>query len=143
MTSFDALHGADSTQAETALDLFGGHMIATVAAEHADFRMMLNARQLAHKYHRHLAMRAHGRWDFADGGGRRHERKIRLSERGTVVTSAIAIPAPELVKIVRLLWPIRTTGLRARENCVNVVNDACSIMRAPTSRFLRILRRSE
>jgi hypothetical protein len=41
-----------------ALDFFGGHVIAAGAAKHADFRMMLNARQLAHKYHRHVAVLA-------------------------------------------------------------------------------------
>jgi hypothetical protein len=34
-----------------ALGFFGGHVIATEAAKHLDFRMLLNARQLAQEHH--------------------------------------------------------------------------------------------
>jgi hypothetical protein len=104
-----------------ALGLFAGHVIATRAAKYPHLRMLLNTRQLAHKRHRQVAMLASrswdlaggGRWDFA-GGGWRHESTIRSSKRGTAMTTSALVSAPELVKIVRPLWPIWTTGLGAR-----------------------------
>jgi hypothetical protein len=102
--------------------LLGGHVIASVAAKHPDFRMMRNARQLANKDHRHIAMLANGRWDFAVG--RRHERNFRLSKQETAVTSPESIPAPELVKIVRLIGAIRAIRY---ERKVNVFDDLCSM----------------
>jgi hypothetical protein len=88
-------------------------MIATVAAEHADFRMMLNARQLAHIYHRHVAVLANRRWDFAGGGGRLHEGKIRLSKWRMAVADPEPVGASELVKIMRRLRSVRTTRVRS------------------------------
>jgi hypothetical protein len=55
-----------------ALDLYGGNVVAAGAAEHPDFRPMLNARQLAHELHRRVALLANRR---LEGAGRRHEAK--------------------------------------------------------------------
>jgi hypothetical protein len=55
-----------------ARSLLAGHVIANKAAKHPHLRMLLNARQLAHKYHRQVAVLANRSWDFA-GGDWRHE----------------------------------------------------------------------
>jgi hypothetical protein len=96
-------------QGSSRLDLFGSDVIAAIAAKHPDFRMLLNARQLAHELHRRVAMLAGG----SRVAGRRHESQIRFLRRENN-RDAAPVSAPELVKIVHPARSISGTGSGAQ-----------------------------